>query len=101
MFLPLFLFGSYLGVLVAGVGLWFRRRDRSTLVLLFLMVVFPLGYFFFWGMRVSAATTTLSGPIYFVPLFGSLSVLIATAIVALWRRPTHVRPSSGSSCSCW
>ena len=86
LFLPLFLFGSYLGVLVAGVGLWFRRRDRSTLVLLFLMVAFPLGYFFFWGMHVSAATTTLSGPIYLVPLFGSLSVLIATAIVTVWRR---------------
>jgi 4-amino-4-deoxy-L-arabinose transferase-like glycosyltransferase len=85
-FLPLFLFGSYLGVAVAGVGLWLRRRDRSTLALLFLMAAFPLGYFFFWGMHVSAATTTLSGPIYFIPLFAPLAVLIATAIVAAWHR---------------
>ncbi len=68
-----------------GSGSWFRRRQRSTLALLFLMAAFPLGYFFFWGMHVSAATTTLSGPIYFIPLFAPLVVLIATAIVTWWR----------------
>ncbi len=61
LFLPLFLFGSYLGVVAAGFGLWMRRRQRSTLALLFLMVAFPLGYFFFWGMHVSAATTHALG----------------------------------------
>src|SRR4051794_7332048 len=85
LFLPLFLFGSYLGVVAAGFGLWLRRRQRSTLALLFLMVAFPLGYFFFWGMHVSAVTTTLSGPIYFMPLFAPLVVLIATVIVTWWR----------------
>jgi hypothetical protein len=86
LFLPLFLFGSYLGVVAAGFGLWMRRRQRSTLALLFLVAAFPLGYFFFWGMHVSAATTTLSGPIYFIPLFAPLVVLIATAIVTWWRQ---------------
>ena len=86
LFLPLFLFGSYLGVVVAGFGLWLRRRQRSTLALLFLVAAFPLGYFFFWGMHVSAATTTLSGPIYFIPLFAPLVVLIATVIVTWWRQ---------------
>jgi 4-amino-4-deoxy-L-arabinose transferase-like glycosyltransferase len=86
LFLPLFLFGSYLGVLVAGFGVWIRRRQRSTLALLFLMAAFPLGYFFFWGMHVSAATTKLSGPIYFIPLFAPLVVLIATVIVTWWRK---------------
>lgn len=85
LFLPLFLYGSYLGVVAAGFGLWLRRRQRSTLALLFLMAAFPLGYFFFWGMHVSAATTTLSGPIYFIPLFAPLVVLIATVIVTWWR----------------
>jgi hypothetical protein len=78
--------GSYLGVLVAGFGLWLRRRRQDTLLLLALIVVFPLGYFFFWGMRVSAITARISGPIYFVPLYGPLSILLATVIVTAWRR---------------
>lgn len=86
LYLPLFLFGSYLGVVAAGFGLWFRRRQRSTLALLFLIAAFPIGYFFFWGMHVSAATTTLSGPIYFIPLFAPLVVLIASAVVTWWRQ---------------
>jgi 4-amino-4-deoxy-L-arabinose transferase-like glycosyltransferase len=85
-FLPLFLFGSYLGVVVAAFGLWLRRRERTTLAMLLLMVAFPLGYFFFWGMHVSAATSTLSGPIYFMPLFAPLVVFIATVVQHGWRR---------------
>jgi hypothetical protein len=81
----LFLFGSYLGLVAAGFGAWMRRRERTTLALLLLAVAFPLGYFFFWGMHVSAATATLSGPIYFIPLFAPLVVLMATAVVTWWR----------------
>lgn len=84
-FLPLFLAGSYLGVAVAAVGLWIRRHERSTLLLVAIMVAFPLGYFFFWGIFVSSATMTLSGPIYFIPLYAPLSILIATAIMTAWR----------------
>jgi 4-amino-4-deoxy-L-arabinose transferase-like glycosyltransferase len=85
-YLPIFLFGSYLGVVVAAVGLWLRRRDRTTVALLALAVVFPLGYFVFWGLYLSSTTVTLSGPIYFMPLFATLSILIATVLVAAWRR---------------
>jgi 4-amino-4-deoxy-L-arabinose transferase-like glycosyltransferase len=84
-YVPLFLFGSYLGVVVAGFGLWMERRRRSTLALLFLAAAFPMGYFFFWGMNVSAATANLSGPIYFIPLYAPLVVLIAIALVTWWR----------------
>jgi hypothetical protein len=83
-FVPLFLFGSYLGVVAAAFGLWMRRRARTTLAMLLLAVAFPLGYFFFWGMHVSAATADLSGPIYFIPLYAPLVVLIATALVTWW-----------------
>jgi hypothetical protein len=62
-----------------------RRRQRTTLALVLLAAAFPGGYFFFWGMHVSSATTTLSGPIYFMPLFAPLVVLIATALVTWWR----------------
>jgi hypothetical protein len=85
-FLPIFLFGSYLSVVVVLVGLWLRRRDHTTVALLALALVFPLGYLPFWGLYLSATTANLSGPIYFMPVFATLSILIATVILAAWRR---------------
>jgi 4-amino-4-deoxy-L-arabinose transferase-like glycosyltransferase len=87
---PVFLTGTYVGVLVAGLGAWLRRRDRTTALLLAIIVVFPAGYFFFWGMQVSAITAKLSGPIYLVPLYAPLSIFIAAVIVTVWR---HRRPA--------
>jgi len=84
-YLPVFLAGSYVGVVAAIMALWSRRRDRSTALLLALIVAFPMGYFLFWGTYVSTVNTTLSGPIYYVPLFAPLSILIAMTIVATWR----------------
>ena len=83
---PMFLAGSYLGAIAAVFGLWLRRRDKSTIALLAIAVVFPLGYFFFWGTSISALTARLSGPIYFIPLYAPLSILIATTILFMWRR---------------
>jgi hypothetical protein len=83
--LPPFLFGSYLGVVLAGYGLWLRRHARSTIALLAIFVVFPVGYFFFWGIALSASFARISGPIYFIPLFLPVSVLIGVALVSLWR----------------
>ncbi len=85
-FLPQFLVGTYLGLALAAVGLWRRRRDRTTLLLLAMMVVFPLGYFMFWGNRLASGFAYLSGPVYFLPLFVPLCIGIATALLALWRR---------------
>ena len=85
-FLPWFLVGSYVGVAAALGGLWLRRRERSTLLLLFVGLVFPLGYVVFWGNWLSSLAARISGPIYFVPLFAPLCVLIATTVVTLWRR---------------
>ncbi len=85
-YLPLFMIGGYLGGLVAAYGLWLRRRDRTTLALLAIGLVFPIGYAFFWGIYVSSATTNLSGPIYYVPLYAPLTILVAAVVVDLWRR---------------
>jgi hypothetical protein len=84
--LPPFLVGSYLGVAVAAIGFWLRRRDRSTYALLAVAVVFPLGYLFFWGIALSANFADVSAPLYFIPLLPVLSVLIAIAVTAAWRR---------------
>lgn len=85
-FLPWFLLGAYAGVLCAAVAAWWRRRERSTWFLLALMAVFPLAYLPFWGNYVSALTVRLSGPIYYVPLYAPLAILIAVAVVGLLRR---------------
>ena len=82
--LPWFLVGSYLGLLVAGLGLWQRRREPTTLALVLVAVVFPVGYFVFWGMYLSSLASRISGPIYFVPLYAPVCLLIATALVRWW-----------------
>lgn len=87
-----FLFGGFLGVAVAAVGLWRVRGDLRLRPLIALSLVFPLGYLAFWGMGVSAPTSSLSAPIYFVPLYATASVLMASALVAAWR---WRRPAAG------
>jgi hypothetical protein len=84
--LPIFLAGAYLGLVVAGVGLWLRRRDRSTLVLLAIMAVFPAAYFFHWGTIISSLVSRFNGPIYLMPLYGPLCILLAVGVVGAWRR---------------
>ena len=59
-YFPQFLVGAWLGVVVALVGLWLRRRERSTLALLGLIAVFPVGYSVFWGIRLSSFYAFLS-----------------------------------------
>jgi hypothetical protein len=83
-FLPWFLVGSYVGAVAAVVGLWLRRRDRSTWAIVLVGLVFPVGYFVFWGNWLSSLAARISGPIYFIPLFAPICILIATALLAAW-----------------
>lgn len=84
--LPPFLFGSYIAVALTAVGVWLRRRDRTSIALLAIAAVFPIGYFFFWGISLSASFAHVSGPIYFIPLLLPVSILVAAALLAAWRR---------------
>ena len=83
-YFPNFLVGAWLGVAVAFVGLWLRRRERSTLALLALMAVFPLGYAIFWGIRLSSFYAFLSAPLYLIPLYVPVCIFIGTVILWLW-----------------
>lgn len=85
-FVPWFLVGAHLGAVVAALAVVDGRRLRSTWLLLALGVGFPAGYFAFWGMSVSALTARLSGPIYYIAAYSSLTVLIAMGLVSLVRR---------------
>ena len=49
-------------------------------------MIFPLGYATFWGISLSSSFARVSGPIYFVPLLLPISILVAAALVAAWRR---------------
>lgn len=83
--LPLFLAGGYVLALLALIALWRHRREAWVLVVAFLALAFPAGYFFFWGMFVSSPTMPLSGPIYMIPMFPVLLIAGAVELVHLWR----------------
>lgn len=89
--LPWFLVGVYGGAVLALYGTWRGRRERSTYVLLLVAAVFPLGYFVFWGTYLSSLATRVSGPIYLVPAYASICLLMAAPLVDLCRR----RPRAG------
>ena len=91
--LPWFLAGSYVTLILAGVGLWQRRRDPGTAALLLVAAVFPLGYSIFWGTHLSSLASRISGPIYLVPLYAPICLLAAGVLVGWWeprRRMAHV-----------
>lgn len=92
-FLPWFLVGSYVGVATALLGLWQRRREPSTLALLMLCAVFPVGYFVFWGTWLSSLASRISGPIYLVPLYAPICLLAASVVVRWW---AHRRVLAGA-----
>lgn len=82
--LPWFLTGGYLGLAVAAAGVWRGRRERSTIALVLIGLVFPAGYFAFWGNYLSSLASRVSGPIYFVPLYAPICLLMASTVVAWW-----------------
>jgi hypothetical protein len=89
-FLPWFLVGAYLGAAVAVLGMATHLRQRSTWLLVTLCAAFPIGYFSFWGMHVSALTSRLSGPIYYIPVYVPLCILMAQGLVVGARRYPRV-----------
>lgn len=85
-FTPWFLAGAYLGVIVAAYGARKAPDRRATWLLLGIGVGFPIAYFPFWGTHVSSLTTRLSGPIYAIPAYVPLCILMAQGLIALARR---------------
>ena len=83
---PWFLVGSYIGVAVAVVGLWQRRRDPAMLALVLVGAAFPIGYFVFWGNHLSSLAARISGPIYLVPLYPLICILMASSLGQTWPR---------------
>ena len=84
--LPFFLIGAHLGIVLAMVGAWQRRREASVQLLVALGAAFPIAYFMFFGTNISSLTARLSGPIYYVPAYAALCGLIAIALTGIGRR---------------
>jgi hypothetical protein len=84
--LPVFMVGAHLGVVLALVGAWIGRRRHQVALLAGLVVAFPLLYFPFFGMHISSLTARLSGPIYYIPAYAPLCMLAAFALVHIGRR---------------
>lgn len=85
-FLVWFLAGSYVGVVAAGIGAWQIRRERTLrFAVLAVGLVFPVGYFVFWGTWLSSMAARVSGPIYLVPAFAPLCLLMARGLQGTWR----------------
>lgn len=80
-FTPWFLVGSYLGAAIAALGVGVCAKARSTWLLVAMGVAFPLAYFPFWGTHVSSLTTRISGPIYSIPAYVPLCILMAQGLV--------------------
>lgn len=86
LFTPWFLAGAYLGVAVAAVGVWAHRKERSTWLLVAIGLAFPLAYFPFWGVQISSLTTRISGPIYSIPAYVPLCILMAKGLMVLAKK---------------
>jgi len=87
--IPRWLAGGGIGLVLALVGIWFRRRRSETWLLVALVVAFPAVYYFWYGMQLERlGSATGLGPYYYVPIFFPLVVL---AGVTLHRIARHSR----------
>jgi 4-amino-4-deoxy-L-arabinose transferase-like glycosyltransferase len=80
------IFGGLVALVLGVVGLVRVRRDARLWMLVGILVAFPVGYLFWYG--IFTATSTFHGiysygPYYYYPAFVALAVLLARGIVAL------------------
>jgi hypothetical protein len=84
---PLWFAGSGVGLVLAVAAVVMHRRRRETWVLVATIVLFPVGYFFWWATSLAASgALTGLGPHYYVPVFVPLAVLAGWALRDLRRR---------------
>jgi Dolichyl-phosphate-mannose-protein mannosyltransferase len=79
------------GVLACGlaVATLVRRRLRGGGLLVAVLVVWPLGYFFFWGSYMTSHVwdgALFLGPYYYLPLVAAISIAAGVGLVDAWRR---------------
>ena len=83
--LPHWVFGSLFVVPLAVYGLWQRRRDPTTVLLVAIGVLFPLGYLFYWGNLLIVNGRKQIGPHYYMALLIPTVVFGAIALDRLFQ----------------
>lgn len=78
--LPLFAWGAYLA--------WQRHR-RAFVATVAIAVIFPAGYFFYYGNYLVLGGRDMYGPHYYLSLLVPASVLFALGVSDLWARRRH------------
>ena len=85
---PHWLFGGIVTVPLASYGahvLWKKNRN-SFLLVAAIAIIYPLGYFFYWGNYLIIAGRNLIGPHYYLALLIPASTVLAVGVVELVRR---------------
>ena len=80
--------GGVLGCCLAVTTIARRRLDGAGLVVA-VLVVWPVGYAFFWGSYVAAYLwdgALFLGPFYYLPMVAMLAIAGGVGLVDLWRR---------------
>jgi hypothetical protein len=80
--------GGPAGIALAATGLVASRRNHKVWIVAGWVVLFPLGYFFFWtSWNVSEFGLIVPlGPFYYLGSLVGLAVLSGIGLVAVWRR---------------
>ena len=88
--LPFFLVGAHLGAALGLLAAWWHRREHRVWLLVALGLGFPIFYFPFFGTQISSIASRLTGPIYFIPAYVPLCILLAMALLDLRTRSPKV-----------
>jgi 4-amino-4-deoxy-L-arabinose transferase-like glycosyltransferase len=86
------------GLLACGLGIatLFRRQPRRGAFLAAILIVWPLGYLFFWGSYLTAYVwdgALFLGPYYYLPMIAAVAIAAAVGLVELW----DWRPAIGAA----
>jgi 4-amino-4-deoxy-L-arabinose transferase-like glycosyltransferase len=83
--LPKWFFGGVVATALAVASVFRHRRRPEYLLLAGLAVVFPLGYFFWWGSALQVSARNSIGPHYYLPSVVPVAILAADALIDLMR----------------
>jgi 4-amino-4-deoxy-L-arabinose transferase-like glycosyltransferase len=81
-------FGSFLALILAGIGFSSARDLKGRTFLALLLLVWPLGFFFFWGAYASVLLwdiTQFVGPFYYLPMLMALAIGAGVGIARVAR----------------
>jgi 4-amino-4-deoxy-L-arabinose transferase-like glycosyltransferase len=81
-------FGSFLALIFTGIGFANGRDLKHRTLLVALLLVWPLGYFFFWGAYSSVLlwdVTQFVGPFYYMPMLMAIAIGAGVGIARVAR----------------